>query len=178
MKRLGSTSAILLAGLLTAACGSTAPSTPSAAGSAVPASQSAPPFAADPLDGTTWRNTFTCEDVAKTLERALLQKFEKQVLGEIGDCEGPMHLTVAFADGEVTGTGDDGEVFTTPYQIVNDQTYVSGFWRDTYRLQGDRLIFTDTKIISALYPYDPSIMPREHALVWATYTAVPFVRIS
>jgi hypothetical protein len=181
MRRFGLVSVILIAGVLATACDSNAPSAPSttSSGGSPTSAATSGDMDMDPLDGTTWRNTFTCEDVATTLARAGLQKYEKQVLSETGDCEGPMHQTIAFAGGEFTGTGDDGEMIgPTPYQIVNDHMYVSGFWRDTYRVQGNRLIFTDTKIIAALYPYDLSIMPREHALVLAVYTAVPFVRIS
>jgi hypothetical protein len=45
-------------------------------------------------------------------------------------------------------------------------------------VQGNRLIITSTKIISALYPYDPKIMPGEHAFDVGALMAAPFVRVS
>jgi hypothetical protein len=163
--------------LVLAACSSNpSPLSPKPSGGQGSASSPATPGVTDPLDGTTWRNTFTCEDVAKTLERAGLQKYERNVLRG-WDCDAAMHITLVFSNGEFSATSGGETLGPSPYQIVNDHTYVWEFLRNTYRVQGDRLIFSDTKIIAALYPYDPKIMPGEHALLVGLYTAVPFVRI-
>ncbi len=129
----------------------------------------------DPLAGT-WRNTLTCDDITKTLHKAGLQKYENHVLRG-WDCDAAKHITLVFSNGEFSATSGGETLGPSPYQIVHDHTYVWEFLRNTYRVQGDRLIFSDTKIIAALYPYDAKIMPGEHALLVGSYTAVPFVRI-
>ena len=176
MKRLGWTCVISMTVVVLAACNSPASSSSTPAASGDPTSSPAAPVV-DAFNGTTWRNTFTCRDVTKTLEAAGLLKYRSHVL-PIGDCEGPMHITFAFANGALTTTGQDGKANPPdPYQVINDHTFVSGFRRVTYRMQGKRLIFTDVRIISALYPYDPKIMPREHALLFSVWTTVPFERV-
>jgi hypothetical protein len=177
MRNLGWASAMWTSVLALAACGSNAP-TPSTNPGTQGAPSSTTSASADPLDGKTWRSSFTCKDMVKALDRARLQKYETQVLSGL-DCDGVMHITLAFADGELSITGQDGKTSPAiPYEIVNDRTFLGGFVQDTYRVQGDRLIFTGTKIIPALYPYDTKIMPGEHALNVASLMAAPFLRVS
>ena len=165
----------LAAVLALAACSSNTSTSPTLAGSQSPPSSPTDPAVADPLDGTTWRNTFTCDDISKALEHAGLQQYEKHVLrpDNLGHCDETMHTTLAFSDGVVSTMGG-----SLPYQLVNDHTYVAGFLNNTYDVEGNRLIITGTKIIPALYPYDPKEMPGEHAFDVGALMAAPFVRVS
>jgi hypothetical protein len=176
MKAIGWAIGTFTVVLVLVACSSNTSSiSPKPSGGQGAASSPTNPAIPDPLAGA-WQNTFTCDDITKTLDQAGLEKYENHVLRG-WDCDGAMHGTLVFSAGDLRVTGDDGETEISPYQIVNDHTYVWEFLRNTYRVQGDRLIFSDTKIIAALYPYDPKIMPGEHALLVGSYTAVPFVRI-
>ena len=161
--------------LALAACSSNISTSPTPAGSQSPPSSPTDPTVADPLDGTTWRNTFTCDDISKALEHAGLQKYEKNVLrpDNLGHCDETMHTTLVFSDGVVSSLGG-----SLPYQLVNDHTYVAGFLNNTYHVKGNRLIITATRIIAALYPYDPKIMAAEHAFDVGALMAAPFVRVS
>ena len=133
---------------------------------------------ADPLDGRTWRNTFTCDDMAKALDRAGLHDYEKQVLPQFGRCDGVKHTTFAFANGQLTITTNEGTIQPEAhYYVVDDHTYVSGFLSNTYRVQGDRLVIVDTRIIRHLYPYNPKIIPRETAFDVAWLESAPFVAV-
>lgn len=165
----------LAAVLALAACSSNASTSPTLAGSQSPPSSSTDPAVVDPLDGTTWRNSFTCDDISKALEHAGLQQYEKSVLrpDNLGHCDELMHTTLMFSDGVVSSMGG-----SSPYQLVNDHTYVSGFLSNTYHVEGSRLIITATKIIAALYPYDPKEMPGEHAFDVGALMAAPFVQLS
>ncbi len=181
MMRRGCAIGTMTAVLVLASCGSHASPPHTGAGGVTPVSSSTTPSAAlDPLTGT-WRSTFTCDDVAKALERARLQKYNAQVLrpDNLGHCDEVMHITYMFSDGALSISGIIGKTDSpTPYQIVNDHRYVQGFLQNSYRIQGNRLIFTDTKIIAALYPYDPKIMLREHAFDVGALMAAPFLRVS
>jgi hypothetical protein len=161
--------------LALAACSPNTSASPMPAGSQTPPSSLADPAVADPLDGTTWRNTFTCDDISKALRHAGLQEYEKHVLSpdNLGHCDETMHTTLKFSNGVFSSMGG-----SLPYQSVNDHTYVAGFLSNTYHLKGNRLIITSTKIIAALYPYDPKIMPGEHAFDVGALMAAPFVRVS
>jgi hypothetical protein len=89
-----------------------------------------------------------------------------------------MHVDLAFAGGALTITGTDGGTWPpSPYQIVNDHTYVQGFVRNTYRVQSSRLVIVDTEIIQALYPYDPKIIPGENAFDVGLLRSAPFERV-
>lgn len=180
MKPLRWASATLTAMLVLAACSSNASTTsPTQAGSLI-SSAGTQSAMADPLNGTTWRSTFTCDDVSKALDRAGLQKYNAHVLrpDNLGHCDETMHTTLMFSDGELSITGITGETDRLPYQTVNDHTYVAGFVRDSYRVQRNRLIIFDTKIIAALYPYDQKELPGEQAFDVGWFMAVPFVRVS
>ena len=171
---------LILAGVLALASCSSKPVSPTEAANGSPpaSSSSTTSIGADPLDGKTWRSTFTCDDMVNALDRDGLQKYDAHVLSGL-DCDGVMHITLAFGDGELNITGQDGKTNPPiPYEIVNDRTFLGGFVQDRYRVQGDRLIFTDTRIIPALYPYPLKIMPEEHALNVASLMAVPFVLVS
>jgi hypothetical protein len=176
MRHLG-TSVALTAVFLLAACGSNAP-TPSTN----PGTQGAPPSTttadADPLDGTTWRNSYTCDDVSKALERAGLQRYEKHVLrpDNLGHCDETMHTTLAFAHGRLTGNGETGDL-VQPYELVNDHTYINGFQRVTFRIRGNRMIL-HMHIIQSLYPYSPKELAPEHAFDVGAFMARPFVRVN
>jgi hypothetical protein len=175
MRRLGWTFAMLATAVALAACGSKASTSPTGAVGAIPESSSTTPSVAiDPLTGT-WRSTFTCDDVAKAVDRAGLQKYH--VLRG-WDCDGVMHQTLTFGDGAITITGTDGSTSPpSPYHFVNDHTYVQGFLRNTYRVRGNRLIFDDTQIVPALYPYDLKELPGEHALDVGLLQSAPFERV-
>jgi hypothetical protein len=177
MRRLGWTFAMLATTVALAACGSKASTSPTGAVGATPVpSSKTPPVAIDPLTGT-WRMSFTCDDVTKALDRAGLQKYENSVLRG-WDCDGVMHQTLTFEDGAITITGTDGSTSPpSPYHVVNDHTYVQGFLRNTYRVQGNRLIFDDTQIVKALYPYDLKELPGEHALDVGILQSAPFERV-
>jgi len=179
MRRSRQIGMIFAAALLLAGCGSTAPPSQQEPGGGSPAPSSAPPAVVDRLDGATWRSTFTCDDMSKKLDSAGLHEFAAQVVRQFGDCDGVMHSTLAFADGSLTTTGSDGKTNPpSPYQMVNDHTYVQGFLQNTFRVRGDSLIFVDTQIIAALYPYDPKIIPREQAFDVAVLETAPFERVS
>jgi hypothetical protein len=179
MRRFGWTSAILTLVLALGACASNASTSHTEAGAVTPVSAASTASAVhDPLEGT-WRNTFTCDDMAKALDWAGLQKYQAKVLRQFGDCDGVKHTTFVFADGALTITHNNGGTDPPlPYHVVNDHTYVSGFLRNTYRVQGNRLIFVDTQIIKALYPYDPKIMPGEQAFDVTWLESAPFERVS
>jgi hypothetical protein len=165
----------LAAVLALVACSSNTSTTPTPAGSQSLPSSPADPAVVDPLDGTTWRNTFTCDDISKALKHAGLQQYENHVLrpDNLGHCDETMHTTLIFSDGVVSSLGG-----SLPYQSVNDHTYVAGFLSNTYHVKGNHLVITATKIIAALYPYDPKIMPAEHAFDVGAFMAAPFVRVS
>jgi hypothetical protein len=175
LRYLAWTIGALAAVLALASCSSNTSTSPTLAGSQSLPSSPTDPAVVDPLDGTTWRNTFTCDDISKALEHAGLQQYEKQVLrpDNLGHCDETMHTTLMFSDGVVSSMGG-----SSPYELVNDHTYVSGFLTNTYHVEGNRLIITDTKIIAALYPYDPKIMPGEHAFDVGALMAAPFLRVS
>jgi hypothetical protein len=177
MRRLGWTFAMLATAVALAACGSNASTSPTGTEAVTPMSPlKTPSVAIDPLAGT-WRMSFTCDDVTKALDRAGLQKFENSVLRG-WDCDGVMHQTLTFGDGAITIAGTDGSTSPpSPYHVVNDHTYVQGFLRNTYRVQGNRLIFVDTQIIKALYPYETNQIPGEHALDVGILQSAPFERV-
>jgi hypothetical protein len=162
--------------LVLAACGSNASTSQTPVGSQSSPSPSTEPAIVDPLDGTTWRNTFTWDDVSKALEQAGLQKYEKQVLrpDNLGQCDEEMHTTLEFSGGEETVSGEAGGS-PQPYELVNDHTMVVGFQRVTFQIQGNQLIL-DLQIIKALYPYSPKELLGEQAFDLG-FTAVPFVQV-
>jgi hypothetical protein len=178
MSRFGWTSAMLTVVLALAGCASNASTSPTGTAAVTPVSAAPiPSTVPDPLQGT-WRSTFTCDDIVKAVDQAGLAKYEAKVLHQLGDCTGVMHVDLAFADGALTVTGTDGGTGQpSPYQIVNDHTYVQGFLRNTYRVQGSRLVIVDTEIIQALYPYDPKIIPRENAFDVGILRSAPFERV-
>lgn len=175
MRHLRWASATLTTVLVLAGCGSNAPTSSTIASSPSASSSSTTSTRADPLDGTIWRSSFTCDEVSKALEGAGLQKYEAHVLrpDNLGHCDETMHTTLKFSDGELSSMGG-----SVPYQMINDHTYVAGFLRNTYHMLGNRLIFTDTRIIAELYPYDTKIMPGEHAFDVGVLMAAPFVRVN
>jgi hypothetical protein len=173
MRRFRWTFAMLTVVLGLAACASNASTSPPGAGAGPSVSSATTPsLVSDPLEGT-WRSTYTCDDIVKALDRAGLQTYEANVVPK--ECDGVMHATLTFGNGTLTITGDNGKANPPiPYQVVNDRTFVGGFVRNTYRIQGNRLIFTDTQIIKALYPYDPKLLPGEQAGNVGFLESVPF----
>jgi hypothetical protein len=178
MRQLGWASATLTAVLVLAGCSSDASTSPTQAGSHISPSSPTVSAIADPLDGTTWRNSYTCDDVSKALERAGLQRYEKHVLrpDNLGHCDETMHTTLAFAHGRLTGNGETGDL-VQPYELVNDHTYINGFQRVTFRIRGDRMIL-HMHIIQSLYPYSPKELAPEHAFDVGAFMARPFVRVN
>jgi hypothetical protein len=171
-------SAILAVSVVASCTSAPLTSSPAAEGTQVPSPSQTMVAIADPLDGRTWRNTFTCDDMAKALDRAGLHEYERQVLPQFGRCDSVKHTTFAFANGQLAITTDDGTTHPQAhYYVVDDHTYVSGFLRNTYRVQGDRLVIVDTQIIRHLYPYNPKIIPRETAFNVAWLESAPFVAV-
>jgi len=173
MRHLG-WAATLMALLVLAGCSSAASTSPTQAESQGSSSSPTKSAIADPLDGTTWRSTFTCDDMVRALDRAGLQKYRTGVIP--GDCDGVMHITQAFRDGEQTTTqgGETGPPQT--YELVSDHSFVVGFERVTFQIRGDHLIL-HPHIIRDLYPYPLNELKGEQAMDIAV-NPVPFVLVS
>jgi len=151
----------ILAALLALASCSSKPEAPTVAANESRRSPSDPSTIADPLDGTAWRSTYTCDDAKKRLEAAGMQKYVRKILG---DCAGVQHGYIAFSDGLLRwGPSSQG----VAYQIVNGHTFVETYERYSFRIQGDRASFVG-HIVDALYPYSPEEMRDEEAVDVAT----------
>ena len=178
MSWLGRTGVIALVALSLASCNAAAPPAKDSSPDNPARAATTGAVSVDQLDGTTWRNTFTCDDMSETLAEAGLEKYAEQVVRQFGDCDGVLHTKLAFVDGAMATTGSDGGIYGPfPYQVVDPHTFVVEFHRDSYRVKGNILLFTDTQIIAALYPYDPKIIPREHAFDVALLETDSFQRV-
>jgi len=169
VKRAVSVGYIFAALLVFASCSSERVSTPPPAGSESSLSPSDTSTIADPLDGTAWRSTYSCDDARKNLEDAGLHKYIPKVLG---DCEGVQHAYLGFSDGMLRwGPNDQG----VAYQIVNDHTLVETYERYTFQIHGDKAFF-EGHIVKALYTYSPEEMRGEEAVDVAT-NGIPYERV-
>src|SRR6266550_3656464 len=74
---------ILAALLVFASCSSESAPIPISAGSESSLSSSRSSTIADPLDGTAWRSTYTCDDARKNLEEA---GFHNHIPKDLRDC--------------------------------------------------------------------------------------------
>jgi hypothetical protein len=161
MLRSASIGLILAALLVFASCSSESAPIPISAGSESSLSSSGASTIADPLDGTAWRSTYTCDDARKNLETAGLQKFIPKILA---NCEEVQHGYLAFSGGVLHwGPSDEG----VPYQIVNNHTFVETYERYRFRIHG-RNAFFEGHIVAALYPYSAEEMRGEEAVDVAT----------
>jgi len=174
MRHLG-WAATLMTLLVLAGCSSDASTSPTQAESQASSSSPTKPAIADPLDGTTWRSSFTCDDMLRALDRAGLQKYEEHVLSE-EDCNRVRHTTLAFSHGRETINGKAGDL-TIPYELVNNHTFIGGFQRVTFQIQGNRMII-HLHIIRSLYPYKSKQIPGEHATDVGLFESAPYERVS
>jgi hypothetical protein len=160
LSRSAPVGSILAAVLALASCSSKPVSSTVAANESPPSSPGTS-TSVDPLDGTAWRSTYTCDGARKNLEAAGLQKYVRKILG---DCAGVQHGYIAFSDGLLRwGPSSQG----VAYQIVNGHTFVETYERYSFRIQGDRASFVG-HIVDALYPYSPEEMRGEEAVDVAT----------
>jgi hypothetical protein len=167
--RSASIGLILAALLVFASCSSESAPIPISAGSESSLSSSSASTIADPLDGTAWRSTYTCDDARKNLEDAGLHKYVPKVLG---DCEGVQHAYLGFSDGLLRwGPSSQG----VAYQIVDDHTFVETYERYRFRIHG-RNAFFEGHIVAALYPYSAEEMRGEEAVDIAT-NGIPYERV-
>jgi len=169
VKRAASVGYIFVALLVFASCSSERVSTPPSAGSESSLSPSDTSTIADPLDGTAWRSTYSCDDARKNLEEAGLHKYIPKVLG---DCEGVQHAYLGFSDG-LLRWGPSGQ--GVAYQIVDDHTFVETYERFRFRIHG-RNAFFEGHIVAALYPYSAEEMRGEEAVDIAT-NGIPYERV-
>ena len=167
--RTASIGLILAALLVFASCSSESAPIPIQCGSESSLSSSGASTISDPLDGTAWRSTYTCDDARKNLEEAGFRKYIPKVLG---DCEGVQHAYLGFSDGMLRW-GPSGQ--GVAYQIVNDHTFVETYESYRFRLDGDTAFF-EGHIVGALYPYSAEEMRGEEAVDVAT-NGIPYERV-
>jgi len=148
---------ILCALLALASCTSKSETAPAVAGTQSAPSSSYTPTVEDPLDGSAWRSTYSCDEARKNLEAAGLQQYSTKVLG---DCHGVQHGYIAFSNGLVTWSPSQAGV---AYQILNHDTFIENYERYSFRIEGDRAFF-EGHIVKALYPYSRTEMRGEEAV--------------